>query len=268
MSEPAGDEPAISDHSVHPARRPAVITGASSGIGAATAVALAAAGYPVILAARRTDVCEEIASVITQQGGEAIALSLDLADADSVAAFTVRALDAFGSVEILVSNAGDVLPRTALGTDTETFARQVEVNLLGAHRLVHALAPAMVERRRGDIVFVTSDVVGNPRPSMSSYVTSKWGLEGLARSMQMELEGTGVRASIVRPGPTMTGMGMTWDADVVVPLLDEWKRWGLVRHDGYLGPEAIAGAVVSAATAPRGTHLTLIDVQPEAPVRD
>jgi NAD(P)-dependent dehydrogenase (short-subunit alcohol dehydrogenase family) len=253
--------------SEHPVRRPAVVTGASSGIGAATAVALAAAGHPVILAARRTDVCEEIAGVIREQGGEAIALSLDLADTDSVAAFTSRALDVYGSVEILVSNAGDVLPRTALGTDPESFARQVDVNLLGAHRLVHALVPPMVARRRGDIVFVTSDVVGNPRPSMSSYVTSKWGLEGLARSLQMELEGTGVRASIVRPGPTMTGLGMSWDAAVVVPLLDLWKRWGLVRHDGYLGPEAIAGAVMAAATAPRGTHLTLIDVQPEAPIQ-
>jgi NADP-dependent 3-hydroxy acid dehydrogenase YdfG len=133
---------------------------------------------------------------------------------------------------------------------------------------VHAFVPGMVERRRGDVVFVTSDVVGNPRPSMSSYVTSKWGLEGLARTMQMELEGSGVRASIVRPGPTMTGMGMDWDTEVVVPLLEEWKRWGLVRHGGYLGPDAIAAAVLTAATAPRGTHLTLIEVQPEAPLRD
>jgi NAD(P)-dependent dehydrogenase (short-subunit alcohol dehydrogenase family) len=254
--------------SEHPERRPAVITGASSGIGAATAGALAAEGHPVILAARRTEVCEEIAAAIVEQGGEAVALPLDLADSGSVAAFTAAALDAYGSVEILVSNAGDVLPQTALGTDPEAFGRQVEVNLLGAHRLIHALVPPMVDRRRGDIVFVTSDVVGNPRPQMSSYVTSKWGLEGLARSMQMELEGTGVRASIVRPGPTMTGMGMTWDAEVVVPLLEEWKRWGLVRHDGYLGPEAIASAVLTAALAPRGTHLTMIEVQPEAPVRE
>jgi NADP-dependent 3-hydroxy acid dehydrogenase YdfG len=260
MSEP--------DVSSHPTRRPAVVTGASSGIGAATAIALAAAGHPVVLAARRVDVCGALAATIVESGGEAIALPLDLADPASVAAFTERTLATHGGVEILVSNAGDVLPRTALDTDPDTFARQVEVNLLGAHRLVHALVPGMVERRRGDVVFVTSDVVGAPRPQMSSYVAAKWGLEGLARAMQMELEGTGVRASIVRPGPTMTGMGMDWDAEVVVPLLEEWKRWGLVRHDGYLGPEAIAGAVMAAATAPRGTHLAMIEVQPEAPVRD
>jgi NAD(P)-dependent dehydrogenase (short-subunit alcohol dehydrogenase family) len=101
---------------------------------------------------------------------------------------------------------------------------------------------------------------------MASYVASKWGLEGLARAMQMELEGTGVRASIVRPGPTMTGMGMDWDMSVVGPLLEEWRRWGLVRHDGYLGPEAIAGAVMAVVSAPPGTHLTLVEVEPEAPV--
>jgi NAD(P)-dependent dehydrogenase (short-subunit alcohol dehydrogenase family) len=175
-------------------------------------------------------------------------------------------LDSYPEIDVIVSNAGDVLPVATLRTDPDEFAWQVQVNLLGAHRLIHALAPVMVERRRGDIVFITSDVVRVPRPSMSSYVASKWGLEGMARALQMELEGTGVRASIVRPGPTMTGMGMTWDAEVVRPLLQEWARWGLVRHEGYLDPDAIAGAVVAVVSAPPGTHLTLVEVEPEAPV--
>ena len=80
----------------------------------------------------------------------------------------------------------------------------------------------MVERRRGDLVFVSSDVAVRPRPFMAAYAASKWGLEGLAQSMQMELEGTGVRASIVRPGPTWSEMGSTWDdqdaADVLEPV--------------------------------------------------
>ena len=98
----------------------------------------------------------------------------------------------------------------------------------------------MVERRRGDLIFVTSDVVAHPRPRMSAYVASKWGLEGFVTALQMELEGTGVRAVIVRPGPTLTGMGMDWDPDVTGEVLAEWARWGLARHSAFLRPEGVA----------------------------
>jgi len=253
----------------HPATtdRPVVVTGASSGIGEAAALQFGALGHPVVLGARRLDRCEETAARIRAGGGTAHAIRLDLADAVSVAAFVADAEAAMGTVEILVSGAGDVLPTPVAHTDPDVFARQVEINLLGGHRLVSLVAPGMIERRRGDIVFVTSDVVRLPRPQMSSYVTSKWGLEGMARAMQMELEGSGVRASIVRPGPTLTGMGADWDPEVVGDVLKEWKRWGLVRHDGYLTADGVAAAIVTAATVPRGTHLTLIEVEPEAPVR-
>lgn len=258
----------MSTHEPHPPaeQRAAVVTGASSGIGAATARQLAALGHPVVLAARRVDRCEDLAAGIAAGGGRAEVRPLDLADPAAIDEF-VDGLDTLvGPVEVLVSCAGDVLPSTTVGTDPADFARQVQINLLGAQRLVADLIPPMIERRRGDVVFVTSDVVRAPRPSMASYVASKWGLEGLARVMQMELEGTGVRASIVRPGPTMTGMGSEWDMDMIVPILDEWKRWGLVRHDGYLDADGVAAAVVAVVGAPRGTHLTLVEVEPEAPV--
>jgi NADP-dependent 3-hydroxy acid dehydrogenase YdfG len=244
-----------------------VVTGASSGIGEATAVAFAALGRPVVLGARRVERCAATAERIGAGGGSAVALPLDLCDDTSVDAFASGALDAVGEVDVLVSCAGDVLPDTAVGTPPDDFARQVQINLLGAQRLVTALTPPMIERRRGDVVLVTSDVVRAPRPSMASYVSSKWGLEGLARVLQMELEGTGVRCSIVRPGPTLTGMGMDWPSEVLEPVLEEWRRWGLVRHGGYLSAEAVAGAVLTVVQQPPGTHLTLVEVEPEAPVR-
>jgi NADP-dependent 3-hydroxy acid dehydrogenase YdfG len=247
--------------------RPALVTGASSGIGEATARALAEAGHPVVLGARRIERCTEIVAEIRDAGGQAHAERLDVADLASVTAFVKSAEDAFGPAEVLVSNAGDVLPTTVTDTDPAAFAAAVSVNLLASQRLVTLLAPGMVERGRGDLVFVTSDVVRVPRPSMASYVTAKWGLEGLARALQLELEGTGVRASIVRPGPTLTGMGATWPDEVVTPLLREWKRHGLMRHDGYLAPEGVAGAVLAVVSTPPGTHLTLVEVEPEAPVR-
>jgi NADP-dependent 3-hydroxy acid dehydrogenase YdfG len=249
----------------HPARRAAVVTGASSGIGLATAQALAAAGHPVVLGARRVDRLAEAAAKIVADGGEALALPLDLTDDASIDEFAWAAEEQLGPIEVVVSNAGEVIPATALGVDPDDFTRQVQVNLLGAHRLVHRLGPAMVERQRGDIVFVTSDVVRVPRTYMAAYVTSKHALEGLARAMQMELEGTGVRVGIVRPGPSSTEQGTTWSEPVVNEVVGDWQRWGVVRHNGALRPVDVARTVVTVVSTPRGTHLTLVEVEPEAP---
>jgi NAD(P)-dependent dehydrogenase (short-subunit alcohol dehydrogenase family) len=249
----------------HPERRAAVVTGASSGIGLATALALADAGHPVVLGARRIDRLDETAAKIRADGGQAVAAPLDLTDDASIDAFAARAESELGPIEIVVSNAGDVLPATALEVDPADFARQLQVNVVGAHRLVRALGPAMVGRQRGDIVFVTSDVVRVPRTYMAAYVTSKNALEGLARAMQMELEGRGVRVGIVRPGPSTTEQGATWDPATIEEVLADWGRWGIMRHPGYLRPIDVARAVVAVVSTPRGTHLTLVEVEPEAP---
>lgn len=246
---------------------PAVVTGASSGIGEATARALAARGHPVVLGARRVERCADVAAEIRAAGGRATAERLDVGDEASVASFVKAAEAAFGPLDVVVSNAGGVQPTTIAGTDPADFADQLSVNLLGGQRLVALVAPGMIERGRGDLVFVTSDVVRAPRPQMGAYVASKAGLEGMVRALQLELEGTGVRASMVRPGPTVTGLGSDWSPDVYTPLLRSWKRHGVFRHDGYLPPEGVAGAVVAVVSAPRGTHLTLVEVEPEAPIR-
>jgi NAD(P)-dependent dehydrogenase (short-subunit alcohol dehydrogenase family) len=251
----------------NPERRPAVITGASSGIGQAAAKALAALGHPVALGARRVAECEETAAAIRADGGEAVAIHLDLADGDSVEQFAKAAVDTLGGIEIVVSNAALNMAGSVLDTGSDAFEGVLQVNVSGAHRLIRSLAPAMTERRRGDLVFVTSDVVERPRPSMAAYVTSKWGLEGYVRSLQMELEGTGVRATIVRPGPTLTGMGMDWDPDVTAEVIDRWAAWGFARHSNFMRPAGVAQAIVAVVTLPRGTHATVIELQPEAPIR-
>jgi NADP-dependent 3-hydroxy acid dehydrogenase YdfG len=250
----------------HPQRRTAVVTGASSGIGAATAIALATAGHPVALGARRVGKCGELAATIRAGGGEALALPLDLSDDASVKAFTAGVADELGPAEILVSSAGDLAARQIHEMDPGEFLHQVQVNLVGVHRLVSAIVPGMVTRQRGDIVLISSDVVRMPRPRMGAYVAAKNGIEGMARAMQMELEGTGVRASIVRPGPTQTGMGMSWDARTTEAVLADWAAWGLARHPYFLRPSDVAAAVLTIVSAPRGAHLTLIEIEPEAPL--
>jgi NADP-dependent 3-hydroxy acid dehydrogenase YdfG len=250
----------------HPERRPAVVTGASSGIGAATARALAAAGHPVVLGARRLQRCQALAAEINAEGGEATALRLDVSDNASINEFAAAAELAVGHIEVLVANAGDTALGTAVDTAPEAFAAQVAVNLLGAQALIAAIVSTMVERRRGDVVVVSSDIVREPRPGMAPYMAAKWGLEGLARAMQMELEGSGVRASIVRPGPTMTEMGHGWDPDQFASTVDAWVKWGVARHDSFMRPEDVARAVLAVVSMPRGAHITLLEVEPEGPV--
>jgi len=257
-----------SEKYAQPDRRPAVVTGASSGIGAATALSLAAAGFPVALGARRVERCEELATRIRAEGGEAVAHPLDVTDTESVNAFAKSVAADLGDVEIVVSNAGAVAPGTIHEVEVERFARELDVNVVGAHRLVRAFVPGMVERRRGDVVFVSSDVAVRARPFMSAYAAGKWGLEGLAHAMQMELEGTGIRASVVRPGPTWSEMGGDWDDDDAAFVLNQWVRFGLARHPHFLKPAAIADAITTVVSTPRGVHLNLVEVSPEAPVED
>ncbi len=247
----------------HPDRRPAVVAGASSGIGAATAVALAGAGHPVVLGARRLDRCEAVAAGIRDRGGEAHALWLDLTTPASVEKFASQAEEVAGDIDVAVACAGQSLPDSAPGA----FEAMVDVNMVGTYRLVTAMLPAMKARCRGDLVFVSSEVVRHPRPGTAAYVASKWGMEGYARTLQMQLEGTGVRASIVQAGQAATEMGSDWDPDATAAILESWIHWGLARHDNFLLPDAVAAAVVTVVATPPGTHLTMVEVAPEAPIR-
>ncbi|TNM36450.1 SDR family oxidoreductase [Nocardioides albidus] len=250
----------------HPARRPAVVAGASSGIGAQTAKALAAAGFPVALGARRVERCEELATAIREDGGEAFVHALDVASTESVERFAGAVAKELGDVEVVVCNAGRLAPGSLLDATTEQLVAEFDVNVLGAHRLLRAFGAGMVERQRGDLVFVSSDTALRARPFMRGYSATKSGLEGLVEALRMELEGSGVRASVVRPGPTWSEMGSDWDAEAGAKVLTEWVRWGHARHSHFLEATAIADAIVTVVCAPRGVHISPVDVNPEAPV--
>lgn len=251
-----------------PARRPAIVAGASSGIGAAAAEELAHRGFPVSLGARRVDKIVKLASDIRADGGEAVAFGLDVTDTDSVKSFVAQSIDALGEIEVLVSGAGDMRPGLIHETPTEAFEEQLQVHLVGANRLATAVLPDMVARRRGDVIFVGSDVALRQRPHMGAYGAAKAGLVAMVTNLQMELEGTGVRASIVHPGPTLTGMGWQLTAEQVGPMLADWAKWGQARHSYFLRPADIARAIAFVAETPRGSHIVNVEVQPEAPLSD
>src|ERR1700687_2073788 len=251
-----------------PARRPAIVAGASSGIGAATAVELAAHGFPVALGARRVDKCQEIAEKIRADGGEAIALPLDVTDADSVKEFVHQATEQLGDIEVLVTGAGDTYFGRLHEIDTETFESQVQIHLIGANRLPTAVLPCMVERQRGGLIVVGSTVALLQRPHMGAYGAAKAALVAMVTNLQMELEGTGVRASIVHPGPTKTNMGWSLPAELIGPALEDWATWGQARHDYFLRPQDLARAIAVVAETPRGGFIANMELQPEAPLAD
>ncbi|CAM3455929.1 SDR family oxidoreductase [Nocardioides dubius] len=247
----------------HPDRRPVIVAGASSGIGVATAESLARLGHPVALGARRVEQCAEVAARIEQAGGEAFAHPLDLASQSSVDAFVAASTEALGDIEALVCSAAILRPGRIVETASATFAEEVEINVIGVQRLVAAVVPGMVERRRGDVVLLSSDCADAVRPFMSSYATTKWAIEGFARSLRLETEGTGVRVGVVRPGPTWTGMGMDWNAEDTAMVLGGWSKLGFTRSGHFMKPDAVADVIATMVRMPRGSSIPLVEVQPE-----
>jgi NAD(P)-dependent dehydrogenase (short-subunit alcohol dehydrogenase family) len=250
-----------------PRARTALVAGASSGIGAAIASALGALGWSVAVGARRADLLAEVANEVEKAGGRAVALALDLRDPVSIDAFFDGAEAALGPADVLVANAGVCIPGLLHEVRADDLRVEIETNLLGPMLLARrAVASLRARDAAGDLVFVSSENAVAPRPFQAGYTASKWGLEGLARVLRMECEGTGVRATVVRPGPTApTDFARGWSPATLKRVLESWKHWGLQRHLRWMPPASVARAVVAAVTAPPGTHLDLIELVPEGP---
>ncbi len=251
-----------------PERRPVIVAGASSGIGEATAIEMASRGFPVALGARRVEKLTETVGKINADGGEAVGFHLDVTDPGSVTSFVAQAEDALGSIEVLVAGAGDTYFGKLAEITTDEFESQLQIHLVGANRLAAAVVPGMLERRRGDLIFVGSDVALRQRPHMGAYGAAKAGLVAMVNNLQMELEGTGVRASLVHPGPTKTSMGWSLPAEKIGPALEDWAKWGQARHDYFLRASDLARAITFVAETPRGGFIANMELQPEAPLAD
>jgi short-subunit dehydrogenase len=231
--------------------RVVVVTGASSGIGAATAVACGRAGMRVALAARRADRLARVAEEVRAAGGEARVMPTDVADAAALRALIDGTVEAWGRLDVLVNNAGiGVLARADETTPAE-YARLMEVNYLGAVYAVLAALPHMRRQRRGHIVNVASVLGKRASPFRAAYVASKFALVGFSETLRMELRGTGIAVTCVCPVGTATEFHEI-----------ELNRLGVSGRGGPTqSAEHVARAIVRALRRPRA------EVHPYPPAR-
>jgi NAD(P)-dependent dehydrogenase (short-subunit alcohol dehydrogenase family) len=251
------------------AGKTAIVTGASSGIGAATAVELGRLGWQVAIGARRAERLREVAGRVEAAGGRAFAHVLDVSDEGSIDAFYSAAERALGIVDVLVNNAGMSILNLLQNAKPEDLRYEVDVNLLGPMLLCRRAIPSMLERRRGDLVFVSSENAVRPRPYQAAYTAAKSGLEGLARVLAMELDGTGVRSIVIRVGPTGTEFGTGMDHAVLKEALAAWKYWGVQRHLHWMPAESVARAIARTLVAPvEESYVNLVEVMPGGRKKD
>ena len=221
----------------------ALVTGASSGIGAATARRLAHEGAAVALVARRRDRLDRVADDIASAGGDAFAIEADITEPERAYDAVQSALDRFGRLDILVNNAGVMLLNTALHTTIEEWDRMISLNVTALLHVTHAALPHLIyaastsPRQVADLVNVGSTAGRIARPGSSVYNLTKFGVNGFSESLRQELLSEHVRVSVVDPGTVSTEL-----LDQLSDITRDAARRQVDRIEA-LRPEDIADAI-------------------------
>jgi 3-oxoacyl-[acyl-carrier protein] reductase len=184
----------------------ALVTGASQGIGRATALALAEAGAKVAVAARSADRLASVVSEIAAQGGEGLAVTMDVADAAQIKAGFQQVLGKFGRLDILVNNAAITRDTLALRMKLEDWEAVLRTNLTGAYLCIQQALGAMLKQRSGRIINLSSVVAETGNAGQANYVASKAGLIGLTRAIAVEIASRSITVNAVAPGFIETPM--------------------------------------------------------------
>ena len=183
-----------------------VITGASSGLGEATARRLSAEGAKLVLGARRQERIQALAAELIGQGGEALALATDVTNAAQVQALVDAAIQGFGRVDVMINNAG-LMPHSPLERrKLADWDRMIDVNLKGVLYGIAAVLPHMIERKSGHIVFVSSVAGHKVRPGSAVYAATKTGVRVIAEGLRQEVKPHNIRTTVISPGAVATNL--------------------------------------------------------------
>jgi short-subunit dehydrogenase len=216
----------------------AIITGASSGIGKATALAFASAGIHVALVSRSADKLEAVAQAARQYGVEAQSYPCDLAQVDRVREHIEAIAAQFGAIDILINNAGIGYTGSLLETSLADWQHVLDLNLTSAFQCIQAVLPGMRERKRGTIINIASIAAHQVFPDWGLYCVSKFGLMALSKTLAVEERANGIRVTAICPGATNTPI---WDTETVRADFD---------RSMMLTPEIVAQSILQAVQLP------------------
>ena len=237
----------------------AIVTGASSGIGHATAATLAQSGAAVVIHARRKDRLDALAGEIAAQGGKALAVAGDAGNPEDIDALLERALawkEGGGRYDIVVVNAGRGLAGGVLGSDESQWQDLYRTNVLGALRLMRRAARYMIQQKGGDIVAVGSVVGKTISPYSGFYGSSKFAVGAAAEALRREVCPHGVRVSLVMPGVVVSGF------QAVAGYTEENFGRAVSEYGKLLAPEDIADGIRWLLTLPSHVNVNEIMIRP------
>jgi NADP-dependent 3-hydroxy acid dehydrogenase YdfG len=232
------------------------ITGASSGIGEATALKVAAAGGAVALAARRTARIDELAAKIVEGGGQAIAVTTDVGEEEQAKAFIDATIEQLGGLDVLVNNAGVMLLGPIQDGSTDDWRRMIHANLYGVLYATHAAVPHLAQQRSGHVVTVSS--IAGVRASAGSgvYNATKFGVNAFSESLRQELAPHDVRVTTINPGAVETELRTHLSDEAQAAQRERFADMDILQA------EDIANVIVYAITQPAYVSLNDILVRP------
>ncbi|KAJ5194658.1 uncharacterized protein N7498_008096 [Penicillium cinerascens] len=234
----------------------AVVTGASSGIGAAVAAALAKAGCAVALGARRLDALESVKRQVDVHGVKCVVRSTDVTSKAQTEDLVKAASDELGPVDILVSCAGVMYFEMMKNTNFDEWERTVDVNCKGLLNALGTTVPGMLERGRGHVVAISSDAGRKVFPGLGVYSASKFFVEAALQALRLETAGSGLRVTAIQPGNTATPLlNMSTDTEAV-------KKFGEPSGAKILEPSDVANSIVHALCQPEYVSVNEILVEP------
>ena len=239
------------------AGRVALVTGASSGIGDATARALAEAGAKVAIAARRHERLEVLASELTKTGAEALVLAADLLREDENQRIVAETEKHFGRLDILVNNAGVMLLSPVDGANPDDWRRMLELNVLGPMVSSQAALPGMRARGGGHIVNISSTAGRIANPAASGYSASKFGIVAFSESLRREVYKDNIRVTVIEPGAVATELREHIAHAEIRQAIDAWAE--AMRQ---LQPEDVANAIVFCVSQPAHVNINEVLMRP------